>query len=262
MPEPDARIRVLIVDDEPPARKRLESLVRARDDAELVGEAADGDEALERIRKLEPDLVFLDVKMPGRSGLDVLRDVPRDEAPAVVLVTAFDEYAVEAFELAALDYLVKPFDDERFSRAFQRARDRIRADTVRDAHGRLLEALSGMRADDADGHLERIGIESGGRIRVVSVADIDYVSANGNYVDLHVGDRTHLVRESLKNLERRLDPERFCRIHRSAIVNLKRVDSIRRKSYGDCTVELTTGTTLKASRTYRDRLADALGIEI
>ncbi len=218
---------------------------------------------MERIEELEPDLVFLDVKMPGRSGLEVLRSVPPEKAPAVVLVTAFDEYAVEAFELAALDYLVKPFDDERFAGAFERARERIRADSVREAHDRLLTALAGAARSDQEGeYLERIGIQSGGRIRVVSVADVDYVTANGNYVDLHVGDRTHLVRESLKNLERRMDPSRFCRIHRSAIVNLERVDAIRRKSYGDLVVELSTGTTLKASRTYRDKLAEALGIEI
>ena len=258
-----------------------------------MGEAADGDEAAGAIEALVPDVVFLDVKMPGRSGLEVLRDVPPERAPAVVMVTAFDEYAVEAFDIAAVDYLLKPFDDERFQRAFERARNRIRADEVRDAHDRLLSTLSrvvgagevegdgvrdgvggvpgsaepgaeaeGAGVPDRPGHLERIGIESRGRIHVVAVEEIDYVTANGNYVDLHVGERTHLVRESLKELARRLPPDRFCRIHRSTIVNLERVGSIRRKSYGDCAVELTTGDTLKGSRTYRDELAERLGIEI
>lgn len=262
MPGGERPFRVLVVDDEPPARERLARLVRARDDAELVGEASDGEEALALVEELGPDLVLMDVRMPGLSGIDVLRRLSPEEAPAVILVTAFDDYAVEAFEVAAVDYLVKPYDPERFTRAFERARDRIRAEDVRAAHERLLVAAERMRAEAKPEYLERIGIESGGRIHVVPVEEIDYVKANGNYVDLHVAERVHLVRESLTGLEERLSPDRFCRIHRGALVNLDRVRAIRRGSYGDCTVELSTGTTLKVSRTYRDRLAEALGIEL
>lgn len=257
---------MLVVDDEPPARRRIVEALAPLDHVAGTAEASDVPSALAALEAHPPDVVFLDIRMPGGSGLDVVRRAPSSCYAAFVFVTAYDSHAIEAFELAAADYLVKPFDDERLLTALDRAVERVRYDRIRDAHEKLL-TLFGRPAVQAEpsgspAHLRRLGIESRGQVVVVPVEEIDHLESNGNYVNVHVGPRTHLVRESLKGLQDRLDPAMFCRIHRSTIVNLARIASVKRRSYGDLAVRLRSGTTLRASRTYRDALARALGIEL
>jgi two-component system, LytTR family, response regulator len=267
-------LRVLVVDDEPLARQRLTDLLRGEGGLEVVGEAEDGDEAVRAIRALEPDLVFLDIQMPGRTGLDVVRDVGPERMPATIFVTAYDQHALSAFEVAAVDYLVKPFDDERFGQALARARERIRLQEVERMTRRLLAALGpGAVAADvaatavssggaAGGALQRIAVESRGTVRYVPVEAIDYVTASGPYAELHVGGQTHLVRERMQELERRLDQGRFLRIHRSAIVQLDRVDSLQRRGSGETAVKLRDGTELPVSRSRRELLEQRLATPV
>src|SRR5262249_9220397 len=218
-------LRVLVIDDEPLARERLLDLLRLEPNVAVVGTAGDGIAAVESIRSLAPDLVFLDVQMPGKTGLDVAREVGAAAMPATIFVTAFDQYAVRAFELAAVDYLVKPFDDERFEQAFHRARRMIELREVEQLRSRLLAVLQGApstvsgattsptQAGAATGagepYLERIAVEMRGKVRVVPVSQIDYITASGPYAELHVGDRTHVIRETMQTLEERLDPSQF-----------------------------------------------------
>jgi two-component system LytT family response regulator len=260
-------IRVLIVDDEPLARERLSDLLRAVP-AQIVGTADSGDAAIAAIRELEPQLVFLDVQMPGRTGLEVVREIGAERMPPTIFVTAYDRFALQAFEVAALDYLVKPFDDERFEQAFERARRLIE---LRD-FGRLSTQLIALlrhagahapRADRAPGtppYLERIAVEMRGQVRVVPVADIDYVTASGQYAELHVGDRTYLIRERMQTLEERLDPAVFFRIHRSAIVRLDRIETLLRDAGGDYAVRLKGGTQLSVSRGRIAALEQWMGV--
>ena len=230
-------IRALIVDDEFLARQRIEDLLRKENDIEVVGEASTGIEAVEKIRELHPDLVFLDVQMPGMSGTDVAATLG-DELPATIFVTAFDRHAVKAFELDALDYLVKPFDDERFEQALSRARKRM----------------------PSAGYLQRIAVDIRGQTRLVPADMIDYISASGPYAELHVGDRSFAVRERMAALEERLDPEQFFRVHRSAIVRLDRVEALLRGSGGDYAVRLKNGVEVSLSRSRREALEAKLGL--
>jgi two-component system LytT family response regulator len=265
-------IRVLVVDDEPLARQRVEDLLAHEERVEVVGTAADGPAAVEAIRSLHPDLVFLDVQMPGMTGLDVVRTVGAEAMPPTIFVTAFDQYALQGFELAALDYLVKPFDDERFELAFGRARRAIELQEF----GRLREQLIALlRSERASGiastahgesaakdqaYLERIAVETKGKVRVVPVADVDFILASGPYAELHVGERRYVIRESMQTLEDRLDPARFMRIHRSVIVRLALVDTFYRGAGGDYEVQLKGGTRLRVSRTRREELERRLDI--
>jgi two-component system LytT family response regulator len=277
-------MRVLLVDDEEFNRLRLRDLLEAEPNVDIVGEAADGVEAVEQIRALHPDLVFLDIRMPGLSGMDVVRQIGADAMPATVFVTAYDQHAVEAFRLAALDFLVKPFDDERFAQTLQRARKLVVLNDLATMRSRLLEVLGappvggageGPGADGAGdgasaagataagtggGYLERIAVEAQGTIKPVAVADIDYILASGPYAELVVAGRRHLVRESMQSLEDRLDPQRFLRIHRSVIVRLDRVEGLKRGGGGDGEVLLKGGGRLRVSRTRRDALERWLGI--
>lgn len=225
------KLRVLIVDDELLARQRIEDLLAKDESIELAGTAATGDEAVDAIRNLKPDLVFLDVQMPGKSGLDVV-DAIGDEMPPVIFTTAYDRFAAKAFDVAAVDYLVKPFDDDRFAEALRRAR--------KDPPKRE--------------YLERIPVEMRGQMRVVPVELIDAITASGPYAELHVGERTFAIRERMQTLEERLDPSIFFRIHRSAIVRLDRVDTLLRASGGDYAVRLKNGTELSVSRSRREEL--------
>ncbi|HET7623156.1 MAG TPA: LytTR family DNA-binding domain-containing protein [Gemmatimonadaceae bacterium] len=272
MADPDP-IRVLVVDDEPLARQRVEDLLAHEDRAALVGTAADGAAAVEAIRSLHPDLVFLDIQMPGMTGLDVVRAVGPDAMPPTIFVTAFDQYALQGFELAALDYLVKPFDDERFEQAFARARRMIELrefGRLREKLVALLQGRSGSSSDagpasrtgsGADHHyLERIAVETRGKVRVVPVKEVDYIVASGPYAELHVGERRYVIRESMQTLEERLDPARFMRIHRSVIVRLALVDTFYRGAGGDYEVQLKGGTRLRVSRTRREELERRLDI--
>ena len=260
-------MRTLIVDDERLARARLTRLLRRREDIELVGAATDGDEAVLMIAGLEPDLVFLDVQMPGKTGLDVVRDVGVDAMPATIFVTAFDQYALRAFELAALDYLVKPFDDERFESAFARARQRLSAEGMQQLREHLLSVLQGSSAaapqppsPSPPPYLERIAVEMRGKVRSIPVEQIDYIVADGPYAELHTGDRRHVIRESMQTLEDRLDPKKFMRIHRSMIVRLDLVDTLHRGAGGDYEVQLKNGARVKVSRSRREALERWLGV--
>ncbi len=259
-------LRVLIVDDEAFNRLRLRDLLEEQPDVEVVGEACDGVEAIERIGALRPDLVFLDIRMPGMSGLDVVRQIGPAAMPVTVFVTAYDQHAVEAFQLAALDFLVKPFDDERFAEALQRARRLVALNDLAVMRARLGDILGTVTATPmpasgpTGGYLERIAVEEQGTIRPISVADIEYILASGPYAELVIAGRRHLVRESMQSLEDRLDPRRFLRIHRSVIVRLDRVEGLRRGAGGDGEVLLKGGGRLRVSRTRRDALERWLGM--
>ena len=260
-------LRVLIVDDEPLARHRIEDLLREEPGVEIVGASEDGLEAVEQIRSLRPDLVFLDVQMPGATGLEVVARVGAEAMPATIFVTAFDQHALAAFDVAAVDYLVKPFDDERFAQAFRRARERVRMKQVEQATRRLLSVLGeappepspGERPPASAGYTQRIRVDTRGQVRFVPVEAIDYVTASGPYAELHVGGQAHLVRERMQVLERLLDPRRFVRIHRSAIVQLDRVESLRQRPAGELAVRLRGGEELAVSRSRRRELESRLG---
>jgi two-component system, LytTR family, response regulator len=258
----DRPLRVMIVDDEPLAREHIADRLAHEENVEIVGTADNGDDALEEIRRLKPDLVFLDVQMPGRTGVQVIEALLPEGAPATVFTTAFDQYALKAFELAAVDYLVKPFDDERFSDAFRRARKAVELQDVDRMTRRLLSLLEKPEPEKAEKPqprwLTRIPVEMRGQMRVVPVERIDYITASGPYAELHAGERTFAVRERMQDLEERLDPARFMRIHRSAIVQLDRIDALLRASGGDYAVRLKDGTKLSVSRLRRDELEKRL----
>ncbi|HET7436699.1 MAG TPA: LytTR family DNA-binding domain-containing protein [Thermoanaerobaculia bacterium] len=237
-------LRVLIADDEILGRQRIEDLLAHHDGIEVVGTAADGREAVEQIRALRPDVVFLDVQMPAMSGTEVAATLG-DEMPATIFVTAFDRHAVKAFELAAVDYLVKPFDDERFEEALRRVQKRV-TPSARAATKR---------------YMETIPVEARGQTRVVHVDKIDYITASGPYAELHVSGHTFAVRERMQTLEEQLDPARWFRAHRSVLVRLDLVDAILRRSGGDYAVRLKNGVELPVSRSRRDELEVRLGIE-
>ena len=236
-----ARLRTLIVDDEPPARANLRVLLRRDQEVEIVAECSSGAEALTEIQSKKPDLVFLDVQMPEYDGFDVL-ELLGGQLPAIIFVTAYDQYALRAFEAGALDYLLKPFDNLRFERALARAKERI-------ARGNL-----------APKKLERFAVKSTGQVSFVNVAEIDWIEAADYYVCLHVGPKSHLFRRSMAELEEDLDPTRFCRIHRSAIVNLERVRSLDLREDGEHDVQLNDGTRLRMSRRYRKELQTRMGV--
>ena len=251
-----APIRVVIADDEPPALATLRQLVLARDHVELCAACSDGADTVQAIRRLSPDLVFLDVQMPDLDGFAVLTELAPAPAPAVVFVTAYDEFAVRAFEVHAIDYLVKPFTDARFELAFARARARMRDGQVRGA-GEVVQVLHelGAGAGDAVAPPGHFLVRTGRRSLLVGVDEVDWIEADRYYATLHVGGETHLVRETMASLEARLDPARFVRIHRSAIVNLRRVRELRRGNAGRLDVVLTDGTSLEVSRSRRRSFA-------
>lgn len=268
-------VRVLIVDDEPLARARLEDLVRALPRAEVAGTAADGDEAVDAIRRLRPDLVFLDVQMPGKTGVEVVREVGPENMPITVFVTAYDRFALQAFELAAVDYLLKPYDDERFEQAFERARRMVELAEVGRLAGQLAALLgtspapapstpttdaTAPAAAPAGRWLERIPVEMRGQVRVVPVDDIEYITASGPYAELHTMERGFVIRERMQALEERLDPARFLRIHRSVIVRLDRIDALLRGGGGDYAVRLKNGVKLRVSRTRVEELERRMGV--
>jgi two-component system, LytTR family, response regulator len=241
-PEPvPAKIRALVVDDEPLARSNVLLLLRASPDVECIGECGSAMEGLEAIRRHKPDLVFLDVRMPEYDGFDVLEMLGGEAPPAVIFVTAYDQYALKAFEAGALDYLLKPFNNARFARALNRAKQRI--------------ALR----KDPPAKLDRLAIKSAGRVSFLTVAEIDWIEAADYYACLHVGPKTHLLRRSMNELESDLDPAIFCRIHRSTIVNLERVRELRFDSDGEYEVVLEDATRLRLTRRYRKDLQSRLG---
>jgi len=259
-------LRVLIVDDEALARQRLEDLVRHEPNVEIVGTADNGNAAVTAIRSLRPDLVFLDVQMPGRTGIEVVREIGPQNMPATIFVTAYDQYALHAFEVAAVDYLVKPFDDERFEHAFRRARRMLELEEL----GRLSAQLRAVLQNEESAHappaaaagryLERIAVEMRGQVRVVPVEIIEYIAASGPYAEIHVGDKTYIIRERMQTLEERLDPARFFRIHRSVIVRLDRIEALLREPGGDYAVQLKSGARLSVSRNRVEPLEQWMGL--
>ncbi len=256
-----ASLRVLLVDDEPLARQRLHDLLEDQPDVSDVVAAEDVDEAVRLIRETDPDVVLLDMQMPGGTGLDVVRQIGVGFMPITVFVTAHDEYAVQAFELAAADYLLKPFSDERFEAAFRRVRERVEMEDMGSLREQLKLVLEAGATDGPDdtSYLKRIAVQGRGRMLVVSVEEIDHIVANGVYAELHTGRESHLVRTSLSTLEARLDPQRFFRIHRSAIVSLDEVEMLIREGGGSCLVQLKGGARLPVSRSRREELELRLG---
>ncbi len=257
-PTLEMAIRVLTVDDEPLARKRIRRLLEGEPDVELVGECGNGAEAISAIRTSAPDLVFLDVQMPELDGFGVLRRLDLSEGlPYVIFVTAYDEYALQAFEVHALDYVLKPFDRKRFRSALERARREIERDRAGNLNRRLLDLLDDL--SDGPKHLDRVLVKSGGRVFFVKADEIDWIEAAGNYVRLHAAGESHLVRDKMKGLEAKLDPKRFARIHRSSLVNLDRIKELEPWFHGDYKVLLKDGTRLTLSRTYREKLRSIWG---
>jgi two-component system LytT family response regulator len=250
-------IRTLIVDDEPLARQRIRTLLEGDPDIEVLGECADGRLAVKAVRDQHPDLLFLDVQMPALDGFGVLEALAGQRLPAVIFVTAHDRYALRAFDVHAVDYLLKPFDKDRFRTALERAKGQIRRDQGGAVDQRLLDLLKDVR--EAKKPLERLVVKSSGRVYFVRVEDIDWIEAAGNYVRLHVGKEDHLLRESMAGLEARLDGTRFLRIHRSTIVHVERIRELQPAFHGDYAVILRDGTELTLSRGYRDRLRELLG---
>ena len=246
------KVRTLVVDDEPPARRRVRKFLDEMADVEVVGECADGLEAVEAIREYAPDLLLLDVQMPKAGGFEVIREVGVGSVPAIIFVTAYDRFAVQAFEMHALDYLLKPFTRLRFNQAMERAKAQI-ADAQADAFGGRLQELI-KTLDGRASYLERIAVKLGDRIIFVPVGEIDWIEAGGDGALLHAGKKTHAVRESLSVLGRRLDPCKFVRAHRSTIVNVERVREMIPQFCGDQTLVLRDGTRLTLSRTRRDEL--------
>jgi len=265
----DPSIRALIVDDEPLARERLHELLDDRPDVTVVEEAEDGQAAVEALGKYDVDLVFLDVQMPGLSGIDVVEEIGPEAMPVTVFVTAYDQYAIKAFDLAAVDYLLKPFDDERFDQALTRAREQIANQGTNALSRRLLRMLKEQdpslleeEADEDEAYLERIAVQGRGKARIVSVDEVTHITADGSYAELHTTDDTHVIRERMKTLTARLDPAEFVRVHRSAIVRLDEVELILRSGGGDYAVRLQDGTTLSVSRGRIEELQDRLGVEV
>jgi two-component system, LytTR family, response regulator len=266
------RIRTLIVDDEPLARQRLRRLLEADPDIAILGECGDGERAVADLRDLRPDLLFLDVQMPVLDGFGVLQaltetspsagkkepgESSNDPLPVVIFVTAHDRYALKAFEVHALDYLLKPFDKARFVAALERAKAQVRQGSAAALHERLQELLQAAPVRRAGP--ERLMVKSGPRISFIRIADIDWIEAAGNYVRLHVGKEDHLLRESLTALEKKLDPARFVRVHRSTIVNLDRIRELQPVFHGDYVIILRDGTELGLSRSCREKLEESLG---
>ncbi len=250
------KIRALIADDEPLAREGVRLHLESLKDVEVVGEARDGTEAVELIVALRPDLVFLDVQMPGLDGFGVLDAVGVEMMPAVIFITAYDQFALKAFDTHAVDYLLKPFDAERLHRAVDHARLQIRGKRRDDVEDRLVSLLGELRGRGQ--FLERIVVRSGGRILILRIEDVDWLEAASNYVRIHAGGREYLLRETMTHLETRLDPSRFVRIHRSTIVRLDRIKELEPLFQGDYVLILQDGTRLTSSRGYRDRLQELL----
>ncbi|MPZ18820.1 MAG: response regulator [Luteitalea sp.] len=245
-------IRALIVDDEPPARRHLARLLATEPDISVVGECRHGLEAVARIEGLRPDLVFLDIQMPEVDGFEVVARIGPEHMPAVIFVTAYDEHALRAFEVHALDYLLKPVSRERFHAAVARSRRIIGTPEV-ETHAR---ALTGVAHGQAR-FTERISVRHRGETRLIDIGEIDYITAELNYARLHVGERSYLIRDTLNHLETTLDPSRFLRIHRSAIVQMDRVRTLTSRFQGDVTLMLRNGVRLKSGRSYRARIRAA-----
>jgi two-component system, LytTR family, response regulator len=252
-----SKMRALVVDDEPMARERVLSLLQHEDDVEVVGECSDGEQAIAAIQHQTPDLVFLDVQMPGIDGFGVIQAIGAERMPIVVFITAYDEYALKAFEVHAADYLLKPFGRDRFQETLKHARASLERRRAGDLGRRLLALVNDIKPETPK--LDRLVVKSGGRVFFLRTEDLDWIEAAGNYVRLHLADESHLFRETMNRMEARLDSRRFARIHRSRIVNTERIKELQPWFNGEYVVVLRNGTRLPLSRGYRDKLQEQLG---
>jgi len=252
------KITTVIVDDEPLARKFLREMLVNDPEVEIVAECGSGYEALRVVKKLKPDLLFLDIQMPELDGFAVLQALEWDHVPLVIFVTAYDQYAMRAFEVHALDYLLKPFDDHKFDRAMNRAKAQIRGRETRSAAEGMVGLLKEL--NDRSSYIERIPIKSSDRIILLKTEKIDWIESDDNYVKIHCGKSSHQIRETISNLERQLNPAKFLRIHRSTIVNIELIESFQPMYHGEYRVILNNGAQLTLSRRYRDKVRQALGM--
>ena len=256
-----ARIKVIVVDDEPLAITRVARLLAKEPDVRIIAECGDGLTAISMINEHQPDLIFLDVQMPEVSGFDVLRQINAEEddyAPAVVFVTAYDQFTIQAFDFSAVDYLLKPFGEERFRRAVSRARQRLESKSGNYLDESLKRLLDRLKPNN--GFLERLIVNHKDRLIIVPIKDVDWVETYGNYLKIHSDGKTHLLRETMNNLVGRMDPEKFLRIHRSTLVNLERIKELQPMFGGQYTVVLRDGTELTLSRNYRKSVLDLFDI--
>jgi two-component system LytT family response regulator len=259
MPE-SKRIRAIIVDDEPPARNKIRELLKSNPDVEIIDECSNGREAVQSIASKMPDLVFLDIQMPELDGFGVIEAIGPEHLPAVVFVTAYDQYAVQAFEVHAIDYLLKPFDRQRFQTALNRVTEYLQSNQREELNQQLnslLRQLKGPRKQT-----ERFVVKSGGRVFFLKNDEIDWIEAAGNYVRLHVGTETHLLRETMSAIQKKLDTSRFIRIHRSTFVNIEKIKELQPWFHGEYVVIMRDGTQLTMSRSYRSTLPDLLGTSL
>ena len=266
----EQKIRVMLVDDEPLAIRGLKLRLQEFPEIEIVGECSNGREAVKEIKAGSPDLVFLDIQMPGLDGFGVVRALIGAPAPLIIFVTAYDKFAIDAFEANALDYIVKPVEEERLKDAVHRARDAIKTRAAASRESRLVELLASLSDEDRDQikeliqdpswaskerYSERLSFKDGSKVVMLNADDIDWIDAAGDYMCIHAQGKTHIIRETMKTLQQRLDPARFQRIHRSAIVNVKKVKELHPHSNGEYFVILENGSELKLSRSYKDVVA-------
>jgi len=248
------KINTLIVDDEPLARDRVRRFLRDEHDIQIIGECGNGREAVRAIKEQRPDLVFLDIQMPEKNGFEVVKALDEKAMPAVIFVTAYDQYAIQAFDVHALDYLLKPFNRERLHKAVEHARSQIETKRIGQLDERLASLIKDLKTEKK--YLERLVVKSVGRVFFLKVDDIDYIEAAGNYVKLHAGRESHMIRETMNGIEAKLDPDKFFRIHRSTVVNIDRIKELHPMFSGDYAVILRNGTELALSRNYRERLLE------
>ncbi len=245
-------IRALIVDDEPLPRERIRSLLESHGEIEVVGECEDGEEAVTAIEAESPDLVFLDIQMPELDGFEVVSALRSEQLPAIIFVTAYDEYAIKAFEVDAIDYLLKPVSPERFEQALERATSRLATHATPESNSKLFDFLDRVRAER--GFVKRFVVRKGSKLSFVRIADVDWIDVTSNYIRLHVAGTRHLVRQTLKSVEGQLDPDVFIRVHRSIIINVDRVESVEPHLHGEYEVTMQDGTRFTTSRSYSSRL--------
>ena len=248
----DRKIRTVVVDDEPLARKRLDKLLQEDEEIEVLKFCANGQEAINAIENENPDLLFLDIQMPEINGFEVLQNIEQDKVPLVIFVTAYDEYAIKAFDVHALDYIMKPFKRERFHESLKRAKNTIKRDDKAEISGKIEHLLDYL--DDSGGPLSRILVKSSGRYFFLKAADIDWIESSGNYVRIHSGGKNYLIRETMKNMEKKLDSDTFFRIHRSTIINVEKVKELEQWFHGDYQVIMYNDHKLTMSRNYKEIL--------
>ena len=251
------RIRALVIDDEPLARDMIREMLAGDPEVEIVAECANGREAVEAIRSLSPDLIFLDIQMPELGGFEVLESFEANQVPYVIFATAYDQYAVRAFEVHAFDYLLKPFDQERFDAAWQRAKAQVKLDRTGERDRHILALLEELKTGPR--YLERLVVKTGGRVFFLDVDQIHCIEAEGNYVRVHDQSKHYLLRETISGLEEQLDPKQFLRIHRSAIVKIDKIKELQPWFHGEYRIILENGKQLTLSRNYRSNLQEVVG---